>query len=331
MRSEALSAVRDSLATRSLRFIPFLVVLVMVLLPAIVPTFFLQQITMATVLAVVVSNWDLTLGYAGVFNFAHVAFFALAAYGSAIAGQVFGAPDWISIAVGVGIAVASGVVSFLPVFRLRGIYVALVTFAFSQLSLYLILSQAGVTGGPQGMVNISDLMIGSFSLSESGGVGYYYVFLALLVTSTLVLLRITQSNLGLSLIALRDFERYAVSRGVSAGRQRLAAFVVSACFTGTAGAIYGHYLGVVSPNLFSFGSQTLWLSILFIGGVGSILGSVVGAYLLQAFLVLTESLGPWRFVLLAISIVIVLRFFPGGIWHWLQRLVSRAQGKYDAR
>ena len=121
---------------------------VLLLLPAVVPTpFVLHLLIVAFIYAIVASNWDLSLGYAGVFNFGHIAFFGLGVYGSAILSKTVGITPWATIPIAGVIGVIAALIVSLPVLRLKGIYVVLVTFAFSQLCFQLILSQEEITGG----------------------------------------------------------------------------------------------------------------------------------------------------------------------------------------
>lgn len=275
----------------------------------------------ALLFAVVASNWDLTLGYAGIFNFAHVAFFGIAGYVSAIATIHLGVPIWWDIAIAVvAVALLSGITAALAL-RLRGIYVALVTFAFVQLCVALIISQKWLTGGAVGLVGVPDLELFGFRFGSDQR-SYFYLAEALLLGSTLFLRWLVRSDFGLSLIALRDNEDYAVSRGISATRQRVLAMVASSLFTAAAGAVYAHYLIVASPDLFSFSLTTLILSMVLLGGTATIFGPILGAIVLT---VLTEQLaefGVIRFMIIAVLIVLTLRFLPGGIWSFGEKITG---------
>ena len=265
---------------------------------------------LALLFAVVASNWDLTLGYAGIFNFAHVAFFGIAGYVSAIATIHLGVPVWLDVALAVvAVAALAGVTAALAL-RLRGIYVALVTFAFVQLCVALIISQKWLTGGAVGLVGVPDLQLFGFSLGSDGR-SYFYLAEALLLASTYFLQYLVSSDFGLSLVALRDNEDYAVSRGISATRQRVLAMIASSLFTGAAGAVYAHYLIVASPDIFSFSLTTLILSMTLLGGTSTIFGPILGAILLTVVTEQLASFGVIRFMIIAVLIVLTLRFLPG--------------------
>jgi branched-chain amino acid transport system permease protein len=302
-----------------------------VLLPQIFTSGVSQNLAVVALLfAVVASNWDLTLGYAGIFNFAHVAFFGIAGYVAAIATIHLGLPVWWDIVLAVAvIAMLAGVTAALAL-RLRGIYVALVTFAFVQLCVALIVSQKDWTGGAVGLVGVPDLQLGDVALGADPK-NYVYLSAGLLLASTFFLRKLVASDFGLSLIALRDNEAYAVARGVSAMRQRVLAMVASSLFTAAAGAVYAHYLIVASPDVFSFSLTTLILSMTLLGGTATIFGPILGAIVLT---VVTEQLagfGVLRFMIIAVLIVLTLRFLPGGLWsvgtHWIGRKASNGRSK----
>ena len=283
--------------------------------------------------AVVASNWDLTLGYAGVFNFAHIAFFGIGAYTSGVLAVKLGASPWIGLPAGALTAALASVIVSIPAIRLRGIYVALLTFAFSQLALFLLLSQPAITGGQQGLTGVPQLSIGDFAFRESK-VAYFYLVGLLLLCSTIFLRRLVTSDFGLSLVALRDFEEYAVARGIPLARQRLLAFLLSSIFPGLAGAVYAHYLIVASPDIFGFSLATLFLSMVLVGGVATIYGPVVMGVVMTFVSELMASSawmssvfgvarGPVRFMIVAVIIVITMRFFPQGVWGLINQFGER--------
>ena len=284
--------------------------------------------------AVVASNWDLTLGYAGVFNFAHLAFFGIGAYTSGVLTVKLGISPWLGIPCGAVAAAVASIIVSIPAIRLRGIYVALLTFACSQLVLLLLLSQPLITGGQQGLTGVPQLQIGDFRFRESKFAHFYLVGL-LLLCSTVFLRRLVTSDFGLSLIALRDFEEYAVARGIPLARQRLLAFLLSSIFPGLAGGVYAHFLIVASPDIFGFSLAILLLSMVLVGGVATIYGPVLigvvmtyvselmasSAWMSEVFGV---SRGPVRFMFVAVIIVLTMRFFPQGIWGLIKQYSARS-------
>ena len=280
--------------------------------------------------AVVAACWDLSLGYGGVFNFAHVALFAIGAYTGGILTKTFGFPPLLAILLGGGAAVVASLIVCLPVLRVKGIYVCLVTFAFGQLCLHVVRSQGDITGGNRGLVLIPPISIGGYVFTANDKIAYYYLALLLLVLATVFLRALVNSYFGLSIIALRDYEEYAISRGVPLTRQRLLTFAASAVFTGITGAVYALYLGVVSADLFGFGYTTTLLSMVVVGGSATTYGPILGAFILAFATEFMTSLGPWRHMITAVLIVLVLRFYPEGLYGGLMRLAQASSRKGKA-
>jgi branched-chain amino acid transport system permease protein len=210
----------------------------------------------------------------------------------------------------------------LPVLRVKGIYVCLVTFAFGQLCLHLILSMSSYTGGSNGLVMIPSMSLGAYNFAAHGKVAYYYLVLSTLIVSTVFLRRVVTSYFGLSIVALRDFEDLAISRGVSVAKQRLLTLAASAVFTGAIGAIYSFYLGAVSAELFGFGYLATILSMILLGGTSTIYGSIAGAFVLTFISEFLVSLGPWRFVIIATMIIVLIWRYPSGLLLGLRSLAA---------
>ncbi|HMS93698.1 MAG TPA: branched-chain amino acid ABC transporter permease [Tabrizicola sp.] len=290
---------------------------VLLLVPVVVTDSYTRHLfILAFVYAVLASNWDLSLGYTGLFNFGHLTFFACGVYTTAIAAKTYGVDPWLAIPLGGITAAFAALLVSLPVARLKGIYVVLVTFGFSQLLLQLILSQSQITGGAGGMVRIPGLEIGDYSFVRDFKFGYYYVALGILVISTIYLLWLARSPFGKSLLAVRDNEDYARARGISVARQRVLALVASAVFPGIVGGFFAIYLRVAAPEVLSFGTLSLALSMVLIGGAATIVGPIIAAIVLTFA---TEALAgvrgmeEARFIFVAIGMILILRFAPGGL------------------
>lgn len=273
--------------------------------------------------AMLAVSWNLTLGFAGVFNFAHLAFFALGAYGTAIATVRWEWSPWTGLAMSVVVAVAASALAFLPVVRLKGIYVALITFVFARLCYFLVLNRTDLTGGSSGLVGLPQLSLGGEPFILDNRFGYYVVAAVAFLVVMAIMELIVHSSYGRSLMALRDNETYAVSRGVPAFRQRLFAFAISGAVAGFAGGMYALVVGVASPQLFDFGFITLVLSMVFLGGVRTLHGPVAGAVAVTLVADQLQDEGPWRDIAIAGLILLVLWFFPGGLAGLLDDLRRR--------
>ena len=291
------------------------VLVVAVVAPQVVSSTYYRSILVVSLLyAVVAASWDLTLGYAGVFNFAQVATFGVGAYATGIL-ALHNVPPVLSMVLAVVIGVAYNGLVAIPVLRLRGVYVALITFAAAQLVGSVVLGWTSLTGGSTGLVLVPDLQIGSIDLNSSS-VAFIYLAEGLLLITVVVLRWLVASPFGLSLMAGRDAEDYASSRGIPLGRQRVIALGIGASFSSAAGAVFAEYLSSASPTIFSFGTATLVLSMVLVGGAGTVFGPAVAALVLTFLQNARQvaGLGPVTFMITAALIILVLRFLPGGLW-----------------
>lgn len=300
--------------------VPALVVLAgLIALPLLVEASYIRHLLiLAFVFGIVAASWDLSLGFGGLLNFAHVALFAVGIYTFAILTKTLGVNPWLAMLAAGPVAVLVAVLIALPVLRLDGIYVILVTIAFSQLIYQVIISQSGITGGTSGMVTLPALRIGDYRLTSDGRIGYYYVALALLVAACAFLHLLVRSRWGRAIRALRDAKYAAIARGVPEARTRAVTLAASGLFTGLAGGFYASYVRVASPDVFGLGSLTMVLSILLVGGIGTIWGPVAAAFVIILLSEAMADLGAWRDILIAVLIIAVMVFYPGGLWGVVQ-------------
>ncbi len=301
----------------------FLPVLVAFIALALIPLFLTETYARHTLIlvfvyAILASNWDISLGLGGIVNFAHLAFFAIGLYSFGIFGKVLGIDPWIALLLSPLLAVAFAALLAIPILRLEGIYVILVTIAAAQLLLQIVVSQSDYTGGTSGMVLLPRLEIFGYKLSKDNRIGYYYLALVLLTFSTFFLYKLQRSSLGRAIKALRDNKYYAIARGVSEGRLRLYTLCASALFPGLAGGFYGAYLRVASPDVFGLGFLTITLSILLLGGLSTIWGSLIAAFVITILAQFLGDYGAWRSIIIALVIIAVVVVYPGGLFAAVQ-------------
>ena len=168
-------------------------------------------------------------------NFAHVALFTVGIYTHGLIGLTLGLSPWFGILMGGVAAALIAALITLPILRLSGIYIVLVTIAASQVLYQIVISQSNITGGTSGMVSLPMLELFGYRFNHNGKIGYYYVALLILVASTTILHAVKWSRYGRAIVAMRDHKFYAVSRGMSETRIRLFTLVVSAALAGIAG------------------------------------------------------------------------------------------------
>ncbi len=306
------NAARPSAPREALGFLAAAALLALLPL-AVTDSYGRHLMVMIFIYGLLAASWDLTLGYAGVFNFGHLALFGVGLYTYGTLTTVAHATPWLAFAAsGVAAAGAAALVA-VPILRLKGIYIVLVTFGFSQLVMSLIISQSRVTGGTLGMVRIPMLPVMGHNFLRDGRLGQYYMALGLLGLGLAGLRAFVRSRAGLAAVALSDNGDYAVSRGISLARSRVLALVVSALAAGFAGAFYGAYLRTASVEVFSMGLTTLILSMVLLGGRRTIYGPVLASGLLTLSSEAVAGLGPWRPMLVAALIIAVVLVYPGGL------------------
>lgn len=288
--------------------------ILLLLLPLVIDNSYIRHLfIMAFIYGVIASNWNLSLGYTGILNFGHLAFFGIGVYTAGIFSKQLGLSPFLTIPLSGIFACIGALIISLPILRLKGIYVILVSFAFSQICLQFVLALEPITGGSQGLPLLPSIKFGDYNLARDGKFGYYYISLFILFLSTIFLYTIVNSKIGLRFIALRDNEELATSRGISVSSYRLLCLILSAFFTGVIGGYFAHYARVASFDIFGFGPISLALSMLLIGGTGSVYGPIIGAIFLMFLSESLQDLGAFRFIIIGTVIIIVMLFFPGGL------------------
>ena len=280
-------------------------------LPLLQPNeYLLHVLVIAFIYMMVNQAWNLVLGVSGIWSFAQIAIFAIGGYSSGLLALHLGLSPWITMPIGGLVAMVVGILLGIPAFRVTGIYVALLTFAFSEVVRLLIMSddRHGLTGGAFGLGGLP-----GFFDPVAGKAPNYWLALILLVLVSTVVYRIMYSPIGLAFESLRASSRYAVGRGVDPFRYQLLVFGVSSFLTGIAGAFYAHYLSIIQPQIMGLVLSTNLVAMIVIGGLGTFAGPIVGTgvlvFLLE-FLRVTEQL---RFIFLGVVLLLIVVAMPEGL------------------
>ncbi len=240
---------------------------------------------------------NLVVGFAGLLDLGYIAFYAVGAYTWAfLASPHFGVhlPFWIVLPLGAGFAALAGVILGFPVLRLRGDYLAIVTLGFGEIVRIFMNNlnhPINITNGPQGINMLDSLHIFGWDVSrrivitDSFSINslllYYYVFLAFVVLSVILVQRLQVSRIGRAWAAIRDDDLAAKAVGINVRNLKLMAFAMGATFGGVAGGLFGAFQGFVSPESFSLMESIIVLAMVVFGGMGNIGGVIIGALLLS--------------------------------------------------
>lgn len=283
----------------------YVALLGLLLLPLFVNDgYFIHILIMTFIWGVVVTNWNLTLGYAGMFHIAQFTLFAVGGYASAMSSVSFGLSPWVGLIIG-GIAAAIGSLLIgMPALRVKGIYLILLTFAFHFGIKELVIIFREYTGGSMGII------APSYGLEANS---YYYFALLLLVLAISVNLLVEKSYIGKALVAVRDSEVLATSSGINPSKYKMITFTGAAFITGMAGAFYTGYMMVIGPEIFSFTLIVNGLGMIVIGGMGTLFGPVLGSFIITLSMEVFSSLEEYRPVIVGSLIILMLIYAPNGI------------------
>jgi branched-chain amino acid transport system permease protein len=284
----------------------------------------MQVLDIALLNAIAVVGLNFVSGWTGQINFGQAAFYGLGAYATAIATKA-GLPWLGAPLLSACVAALAALVLGLPTLRLRSYYLAMTTIGFGEIVRLVFVHWEEVTGGSSGLRAIPPVQVGSLRLE--GPLQYYYLILALLALAILVARRIESSHLGRAMVATRDSEIAAELSAVDTVRTKVAAFVLGAVYAGVAGSIYASSIHYISPESFNNQQAVLLLTMLIVGGSGSIAGAVIGAVGLTILPELLRFLGQWYLVLYGIGVVGVIILAPGGLialMRWIGRRAAAA-------
>jgi branched-chain amino acid transport system permease protein len=301
-----------SLLTSRLFWVVLVSLAVAALLPLGVSGYVLGLLTLAYYFGVFAMSWDLLFGFAGEVNFGPTFLVGLGAYGAGILNSESGLPIPLCLLFGTALAVAGGVLLALPALRLSGPYFGLITLVAVLLLQQMVTVFAQYTGGEIGLT-IPDVI----AIDESAN---YYIALAFMVVSGVVLFGLSRSALGLILQACGQDPVEAQALGFNVAKHKLAAFCVSAFFSGLAGAMLVFYLGTASPGTvvdIAVGVQVIIAAVL--GGRRTIVGAALGAAVLIVAGEVLRPLGQLStFVVSAVALLAIL-FMPAGLLGVLMR------------
>lgn len=315
-----------------------LIGLVLVGFFALVPAFigmryFVTQATLFFIWGIVVLQWNLVLGVGGIFSLAQMALFAVGAYATAMLGYYFQMPMILAMPLSAMVTVVVSTLVGLACLRLKGPYVALLTLAVAQVLYLLIVNDTEcftnppsgcmpLFGGVRGFTRFGDLGFRDL-FGSKWYVADYYVGLSLLALAAAFSIAIIRGPMGLAFQALRDNPGCAMARGVSRFKYQLWVFALSAFFTGLAGSFYAVHFAAVGPTAFSISTLLFLLSMIVVGGMGTVWGPLLGALLLMLADEAMREFGDWRDIGLGLILAGFVILLPKGVLGSLQSLAAR--------
>jgi branched-chain amino acid transport system permease protein len=286
-----------------------------------------QEILVFLVINVLLVTSYRLLTLTGEWSLAHVVIMGVGAYGSALVSKQLAWPVPLSMLVGAAMAALVAFLLSFPLFRMKGFYFLIGSFAAGEI-IRLLWKWSELTwlfGGPKGIKLIPPLPnIDALSIDFYSPVNYFYFCLIVVAISLVILYRVERSRIGLTFHAIHWQDKLAESVGVDTFRYRTLAFVVSSFFAGLAGALYAHYVGTVNPNRFSVEEMTYVLIWAIVGGTATFYGPILGVVTLTILNeVVLRALGvdQMRPMFYGVILILFILFLPNG----LESLVVRTK------
>ncbi|MCK9913439.1 branched-chain amino acid ABC transporter permease [Microbacteriaceae bacterium K1510] len=314
------------------RYLPLVVLVAAATVPLWVQDpYFLNTFITTGIFIIAAMSLNLLLGYTGQLSLGHVAFFGIGAYTSALVSlgfnvELFGGirvvhepwPVWTGIVIGILVAGFFGYVVGKLSFRVRGAYFVIVTISFAEVARLIALNWVELTQGPLALNSIPPVTLGLPGLGYYdlySKQSYFYLVLAFLTVSYVIISRLVNSRVGRAMVALKENESLAVSVGIDVTRYLVLAAVVSAGIAGAAGGLYAHYLKIIDPDVFLFVYTVTMVIMVITGGKGTLAGPVVGGLIFGFIPVFSRSfLGPeLQWIIYGVFMILIVFVLPQGI------------------
>ena len=279
--------------------------------PLVLSGYHLQVAVMVGIFALLTISLNLLSGYAGMISLGHAGFFLIGSYTSAILATRFAMPFPVSLVAAAVVTAASGLLLSIPALKLSGHFLAVITIAFGLILHLLSINLEFITNGVSGISGIPRPSFGSWSMKSD--VVYYWLVLAILALVSLLVSAYVRSGYGRALRALRDDEIAAGCMGVDVNLAKVHAFVISAAIAGIAGCLYAHYVRYINPESFTLDISIRILIMMVVGGVGSILGSLVGAFVVYVLPESLRFLNDYYYLVFGFVIMLLMLVLPRGL------------------
>lgn len=256
---------------------------------------------------------NIVVGLGGLLHLGYAAFYAIGAYTYALLNKYAGLSFWVCLPLGGLSAMMLGILVGLPVLRLRGDYLAIVTLGFGEITRIILENVSEVTGGPAGISGIPRPSFFGISMNLNTAITYTYFLTLLLVLFTIfVVRRLEYSRLGRSWIAMREDEVASQAMGIDITRAKLSSFALGALWAGLAGVFFAAKTTFVNPASFTLWESVIILCVVVLGGLGSIKGVILGAIVIILLPEYLRAFSEFRMLVFGMALVLMMIFRPGG-------------------
>lgn len=280
--------------------------------PEFVPNeYFITVLIIGALHTILTVGLNLLMGYAGQISLGHAAFYGIAAYTSAILTTTYRWPVLAGIAAAITVVIAVAYVIGKPMLKLKGHYLAMGTLGFGFIVFIIFNESSALTGGPSGLSGIPKLAVGNWVVTSDRQ--FYYVVWATALLLLLLSQNFISSRFGRALQAIHTSEFAASVLGIDVARHKLFVFLLSAGYAAVAGVLFVHYVSFVSPTSFGPMSAVLLVSMVVLGGMASLWGSVAGAIFLTILPEVLRAVENFDILIYGGILVLCMMFLPGGL------------------
>lgn len=261
---------------------------------------------------------NLIIGWSGQFSLGHVCFYGMGAYITALLMINTNMNFFGATIISVLVTTAFAMVLCLPTIKLRGDYLAVITLGFGEVFRLFLTNAVDLTKGPAGIPNIPDPRIFGYEISSRT---QYFYFIAILLNLYIIFMkRLNNSGFGMAMLAVNEDDIAATAIGLDVRKYKLWAFALGGGMAALMGSFYAVYMGMISPTSFAYAESIRMVSMVVLGGMGSIPGSILGAVLLTALPEALRAFSDYRMVIYGALMVVMMIFRPEGIWSRASRL-----------
>lgn len=280
----------------------------------------MSSLTIAAIQFIALIGLDLLMGYCGQISLGHAGFMAIGGYTAGYLVVNFNTPPLLAVLAGMGLSLACALILAVVTLRLRGLYLALATLAFSLLVDSFAVGFIDITGGPSGLVGVPSFSVAGFDFDTP--VSMYYLALGVNVVVLLLLFGGLRSRFGRATIAIRTDQLAATALGVNVVRHKLVVFSISALLASLSGSLYAFSFNFLSPDMVGVDKSFELVSMMVIGGEGTLVGSLFGCILLTLLPTIFQPLAYYKTLVSGLLLILCFLYLPQGIYGaFAERLV----------
>ncbi|MFP3998822.1 MAG: branched-chain amino acid ABC transporter permease [Desulfobacterales bacterium] len=294
---------------------------------AVKNAYYLQMLIFIGLNTLLALSLNMLMGYAGQISLGHAAFYGIGAYVTAVLTATYQIAPLLSLPVAVGAAMIVAWIVGVPTLRLTGYYLGMGTLGFGMIVHIVLREWSSVTGGASGFVGIPPLTAGPLIFDSERH--YFFLVWAVVLLAIIMCRRIIDSRIGRALRAIHDGEMAAAAVGVNTKKLKLQIFILSAGMAALAGFLYAHLIYFISPGTFGFLASIRIVTMVVIGGMASIWGSLFGASLLTLLPEWLHAFSEFEMVVYGLILMTVMIFLPRGLTRGLLDIYERYRKKHN--